>query len=111
MPKVKIKIQIIVYLVEGYMDVVSLYNHGIQNVCASLGTAITDNQINLAWRNFKNIIICFDGDRSGFAAAYRAAEKLLKISKPNHTVSFMIMPQGLDPDDYDKLMEKMVSQN
>ena len=82
------------------MDVVSLYNHGIQNVCASLGTAITDNQINLAWRNFKNIIICFDGDRSGFAAAYRAAEKLLKISKPNHTVSFMIMPQGLDPDDY-----------
>jgi DNA primase len=87
-------------IVEGYMDVVSLYNHGIQNVCASLGTAITDNQINLAWRNFKNIIICFDGDRSGFAAAYRAAEKLLKISKPNHTVSFMIMPQGLDPDDY-----------
>jgi DNA primase len=87
-------------IVEGYMDVVSLYNQGIQNVCASLGTAITDNQINLAWRNFKNIIICFDGDRSGFAAAYRAAEKLLKISKPNHTVSFMIMPQGLDPDDY-----------
>ena len=42
-------------MVEGYMDVVSLYNHGIKNVCASLGTAITDNQINLAWRNFKNI--------------------------------------------------------
>ena len=87
-------------IVEGYMDVVSLYNHDIKNVCASLGTAITDNQINLAWRNFKNIIICFDGDKSGFAAAYRAAEKLIKISKANHTVSFMIMPQGLDPDDY-----------
>jgi len=87
-------------IVEGYMDVVSLHNHGIKNVCASLGTAITDNQINLAWRNFKNIIICFDGDKSGFAAAYRAAEKLIKISKANHTVSFMIMPQGLDPDDY-----------
>ena len=87
-------------IVEGYMDVVSLYNHDIKNVCASLGTAITDNQINLAWRNFKNIIICFDGDSSGFSAAYRAAEKLIKISKPNHTVSFMIMPQGLDPDDY-----------
>ena len=87
-------------IVEGYMDVVSLYNHDIKNVCASLGTAITDNQINLAWRNFKNIIICFDGDSSGSAAAYRAAEKLIKISKPNHTVSFMIMPQGLDPDDY-----------
>lgn len=82
------------------MDVVSLHNHDIKNVCASLGTAITDNQINLAWRNFKNIIICFDGDKSGFAAAYRAAEKLIKISKANHTVSFMIMPQGLDPDDY-----------
>jgi len=87
-------------IVEGYMDVVSLYNHDIKNVCASLGTAITDNQINLAWRNFKNIIICFDGDSSGSAAAYRAAEKLIKISKPNHTVSFMTMPQGLDPDDY-----------
>ena len=87
-------------IVEGYMDVVSLYNHDIKNVCASLGTAITDNQINLAWRNFKNIIICFDGDKSGFAAAYRAAEKLIKISKANHTVSFMIMPKGLDPDDY-----------
>ena len=87
-------------IVEGYMDVVSLHNHDIKNVCASLGTAITDNQINLAWRNFKNITICFDGDKSGFAAAYRAAEKLIKISKANHTVSFMIMPQGLDPDDY-----------
>tara|TARA_B100000780_G_C21121891_1_gene454503 strand:- start:1470 stop:3227 length:1758 start_codon:yes stop_codon:yes gene_type:complete len=87
-------------IVEGYMDVVSLYNHDIKNTCASLGTAITDNQINLAWRNFKNIIICFDGDKSGFAAAYRAAEKLIKISKANHTVSFMIMPKGLDPDDY-----------
>ena len=87
-------------IVEGYMDVVSLNNHGIKNVCASLGTAITDNQINLAWRSFKNIVICFDGDQSGFAAAYRVAEKILKISKPNYTVSFMIMPQGLDPDDY-----------
>jgi len=89
-----------ILIVEGYMDVVSLYNSGIKNVCASLGTAITDSQINLAWRNFKNIIICFDGDSSGLAAAYRAAEKLIKISKANHSVSFVMMPQGLDPDDY-----------
>ena len=89
-----------ILVVEGYMDVVSLYNNGINNVCASLGTAITDNQINLAWRNFNNIVICFDGDSSGLAAAYRAAEKLIKILKPNYTVSFVIMPQGLDPDDY-----------
>ena len=68
------------------MDVVSLFNHGIKNVCATLGTAITDNQINLAWRNFKNLVICFDGDSSGIAAAYRAAEKLIKILKPNHNV-------------------------
>ena len=87
-------------IVEGYMDVVSLFNHNIKNVCASLGTAITDNQINLAWRNFKHIIICFDGDSSGLAAAYRAAEKLIKISKADHSVSFMVMPSGLDPDDY-----------
>jgi len=89
-----------ILIVEGYMDVVSLYNSGIKNVCASLGTAITDSQINLAWRNFKNIIICFDGDSSGLAAAYRAAEKLIKISKANYSVSFVMMPQGLDPDDY-----------
>ena len=89
-----------ILVVEGYMDVVSLHNSGIKNVCASLGTAITDSQINLAWRNFKNIIICFDGDSSGLAAAYRAAEKLIKISKANHSVSFVMMPQGLDPDDY-----------
>ena len=87
-------------MVEGYMDVVSLFNHGIKNVCATLGTAITDNQINLAWRNFKNLVICFDGDSSGIAAAYRAAEKLIKILKPNHNVFFMIMPNGMDPDDY-----------
>ena len=89
-----------ILIVEGYMDVVSLYNSGIKNVCASLGTAITDSQISLAWRNFKNIIICFDGDSSGLAAAYRAAEKLIKISKASHSVSFVMMPQGLDPDDY-----------
>ena len=87
-------------IVEGYMDVVSVFNHGIKNICASLGTAITDNQINLAWRNYKNLVICFDGDTSGVSAAYRAAEKLIKIVKPNHTVSFMIMPPGMDPDDY-----------
>ena len=82
-------------IVEGYMDVVSLYNHDIKNVCASLGTAITDNQINLAWRNFKNIIICFDGDKSGIAAAYRAAEKLNQnIKSKSHSFIYDHAPRS-----------------
>ena len=87
-------------LVEGYMDVVSLYNKGIKNVAASLGTAITTAQINLAWKNFDKIIICFDGDQSGIDAAYRAAERVLKIIQPGKDIYFAKIPKEQDPDDF-----------
>mgnify|MGYP001467667398 FL=1 len=87
-------------LVEGYMDVVSLYNKGIKNVAASLGTAITTAQINLAWKNFDKIIICFDGDQSGIDASYRAAERVLKVIQPGKDIYFAKIPKEQDPDDF-----------
>jgi DNA primase len=87
-------------LVEGYMDVVSLYNKGIKNVAASLGTAITTAQINLAWKNFDKIIICFDGDQSGIDASYRAAERVLKVIQPGKDIYFAQIPKEQDPDDF-----------
>ena len=87
-------------LVEGYMDVVSLYNRGVKNVAATLGTAITTSQINLAWKNFDKIILCFDGDQSGLNASYRAAERVLKILKPGKDIFFTKIPNSQDPDDF-----------
>ena len=87
-------------LVEGYMDVVSLFNKGIKNVSATLGTAMTTSQISLAWKNFDKIIICFDGDQSGIDASYRAAERILKILKPGKDIYFAKIPNGQDPDDF-----------
>ena len=87
-------------LVEGYMDAVSLFNKGVKNVAATLGTAITTSQINLAWKNFDKIIICFDGDQSGIDASHRAAERILKILKPGKDVYFAKIPNGQDPDDF-----------
>ena len=87
-------------LVEGYMDVVSLYNKGIKNVAASLGTAVTTAQINLAWKNFDKIIICFDGDQSGIDASYRAAERVLKVIQPGKDIYFAKIPKEQDPDDF-----------
>ena len=63
-----------VYLVEGYMDVIGLYKNNIQNVVANLGTAFTSRQISTLDQFFNKIIICFDGDDSGYKAALRAAE-------------------------------------
>ena len=65
-----------VLIVEGYMDVVSVYASGIKNVISNSGTALTERQINLIWKFFNNPIICLDGDESGQTAALRIAEKL-----------------------------------
>ena len=65
-----------VLIVEGYMDVVSLYAFGIKNVISNSGTALTERQIDLIWKFFPNPTICLDGDPSGQNAALRIAEKL-----------------------------------
>ena len=89
-----------VFLVEGYMDVLNLYKFGIKNVVANLGTALTENQIELLWRFFKNPIICLDGDVSGKKAAVRAAERLFPLIKADFNIYFLSLPDNLDPDSY-----------
>tara|TARA_B100000989_G_scaffold154958_1_gene115600 strand:+ start:218 stop:1990 length:1773 start_codon:yes stop_codon:yes gene_type:complete len=91
-----------VYLVEGYMDVVSLYGNKIFNCVANLGTALTNKQILLLGQFFSEIIICFDGDESGYKAALRAAENSLKFLQPEKQISFLFLPDGEDPDSFVK---------
>ena len=91
-----------VLIVEGYMDVVSVYSSGIKNVIANSGTALTERQIDLIWKFFSNPIICLDGDESGQKAALRIAEKLFPLINEKSKIYFSIMPEGKDPDDYIK---------
>ena len=89
-----------VFIVEGYMDVVNLHKFGIQNVVANLGTAMTEKQLDLIWKFFKNPIICLDGDSSGKKAAIRAAERLFPLMKADFNIYFLTLPENLDPDAY-----------
>ncbi len=89
-------------IVEGYMDVLSIYATGVKNVVANSGTAITERQISLIWKFFSKPIICLDGDDSGQNAAIRIAERLFPLLNENNKIFFSIMPEGTDPDDYIK---------
>ncbi len=90
----------IVFVVEGYMDAISLYQAGFKNVVATLGTAMTESHLNLVWRYFNDPVVCFDGDRSGQNAAQKISEKLIAYMKPNYSLSFLILPNGFDPDSF-----------
>ena len=100
-----------VIIVEGYMDVISLYQNGIKNVISNSGTAITENQINLIWNFFSEPIICLDGDKSGQDASLRISERLIPFISSNKKIFFSILPEGSDPDDYIKKNEKKGFQN
>ena len=89
-----------IYLVEGYMDVVGLSKNGIDNAVANLGTSLTEKQILTLNQFFDDIIICFDGDESGYKAAVRAAENSIKELKPEKQISFLFLPNKEDPDSY-----------
>ena len=89
-----------VIIVEGYMDVISIYSSGIKNVVSNSGTALTEGQINLIWKFFSNPIVCLDGDSSGQKAALRIAENLLPYIKENNKINFVALSNGIDPDDY-----------
>jgi len=89
-----------IYLVEGYMDVVGLSKNKIENVVANLGTSLTDKQILTLNQFFDDIIICFDGDESGYKAALRAAENSIKELRPEKQISFLFLPDKEDPDSY-----------
>lgn len=89
-------------LVEGYMDVVSLVSHGFPQVVASLGTALTEDQIELLWKYDDHPILCFDGDAAGLRASVKAMRKALPLLRPGKTLFFCYLPEGLDPDDFVK---------
>lgn len=85
--------------VEGYMDVIALHQAGVENAVAPLGTALTENQLELLWRMTSQPVLCFDGDDAGLRAASRAADLALPFLKPGKSVRFALLPDGKDPDD------------
>ena len=89
-----------VLIVEGYMDVISLYASGIKNVISNSGTALTERQIELIWKFFSNPTICLDGDTSGQNAALRIAEKLFPFINEKNKIFFSLIPDGKDPDEF-----------
>ncbi|MGE0500037.1 MAG: DNA primase [Rhizobiaceae bacterium] len=88
-----------VIAVEGYMDVIALAQAGFENVVAPLGTALTENQMELLWRMTGEPVLCFDGDQAGLKAAWRAADLILPAVQPGRTARFALLPDGKDPDD------------
>jgi DNA primase len=85
-------------VVEGYMDVVMLAQHGISEVVATLGTATTREHLQLLFKSTSKVVFCFDGDRAGRAAAWRALEQALPESVEGRECAFMFLPDGHDPD-------------
>lgn len=85
-------------VVEGYMDVVSLAQFGISNVVATLGTATTQEHLERLYRVVSEVVFCFDGDRAGRQAAWRALTNALTVMKEGRHMRFMFLPQGEDPD-------------
>ncbi|AJY46029.1 DNA primase [Martelella endophytica] len=88
-----------VIAVEGYMDVIALHQAGVENAVAPLGTALTENQLQLLWRMVDEPVLCFDGDGAGQRAAARAAGVAMPLLKPGKSLKFAYMPDGKDPDD------------
>jgi DNA primase len=89
-----------VVVVEGYMDVVALAQFGIDHVVATLGTATTREHLERLFRHAPEVIFCFDGDRAGRDAAWRALENTLPAMREGRQVSFLFLPESEDPDSY-----------
>jgi DNA primase len=85
-------------VVEGYMDVVALVQHGISHAVATLGTATTAEHVERLFRTVNDLVFCFDGDRAGRAAAWRALEVTLPFLRDGRAVGFLFLPEGEDPD-------------
>ncbi|MFM2130584.1 MAG: primase [Pseudomonadota bacterium] len=87
----------LLFLTEGYMDVIALVRAGFPAM-APLGTALTESQIEALWRVVPEPVLCFDGDAAGQRAAARAAERALALLRPGHSLRFVELPKGEDPD-------------
>ena len=87
-------------VVEGYMDVVALAQFGVNYAVASLGTSTTSEQIQLLFRSTEQVICCYDGDRAGRDAAWRALENALPYMEDGRQLKFIFLPEGEDPDTF-----------
>jgi DNA primase len=85
-------------VVEGYMDVIALFQHGVPQAVATLGTATTSDHAELLFRNAPDVFFCFDGDRAGRGAAWKAVESVLPRMKDGRQAFFLFLPDGEDPD-------------
>ena len=88
-----------IVVVEGYVDVIAMVGAGYPASVAPLGTALTENQLALLWKMADEPILCFDGDRAGQKAAWRAADLALPFLAPGKSLRFALLPEGQDPDD------------
>jgi DNA primase len=86
-------------VVEGYVDVIAMVGAGFPASVAPLGTALTENQLALLWKMADEPILCFDGDKAGQKAAWRAADLALPHLAPAKSLRFALLPEGQDPDD------------
>lgn len=84
---------------EGYMDVIALTRAGIPNAVAPLGTALSEAQMAMLWRLTPEPVLCFDGDAAGMRAMLRVVERALPLLEPGRSLRFVLLPEGLDPDD------------
>jgi DNA primase len=88
-----------VIAVEGYVDVIQMVGAGFRHTVAPLGTALTERQLQILWRMADEPILCFDGDKAGVRAAWRAADLALPLIQPGKSLRFALLPSGQDPDD------------
>jgi DNA primase len=88
-----------VVVVEGYLDVIASVMAGFEGTVAPMGTALTEDHLQLLWRMSDGPILCFDGDSAGIRAAERATGLILPLLTPGKTVKIATLPEGLDPDD------------
>ncbi|RBW63991.1 DNA primase [Vibrionales bacterium C3R12] len=89
-----------VLVVEGYMDVVALAQYGVDYSVASLGTSTTGDHLQMLFRQTSTVVCCYDGDRAGREAAWRALENALSYLKSGNVLKFLFLPDGEDPDSY-----------
>lgn len=86
--------------VEGYMDVIALTQAGIPGAVAAMGTAVTQTQIELAYRYVDDLVFCFDGDVAGTQAAWKTLERALLVLEGRKQIKFIFLPAGSDPDSW-----------
>lgn len=87
-----------ILVVEGYLDVIALAQHGIANVVATLGTAMSFEHVELLFRYTRELVFCFDGDTAGRQAAWKALETSLPALGEGRSIRFLMLPAGYDPD-------------